>query len=307
MTEHNPLLRYRSQLRYDAARGILAALDPHAMPAAQWAEFSAPEPLAEALSAGLGGEAARFLAGYGLALAAHHWAARPSEARRAAIIQAGAWLRNALPADARAAALIDAALARADAAILAGNSAEAALVEFADADVARADRAAERCGRIAAGLLDEHDAVACGGHAGPALAWALVAARAEGKQPTLVFQTNHAWAAALAAQLGVATAQTGATICMLTAARIARDGSAAVRPGDGAVLLEARQNGLPCYLLSTDGPDPDCASAAQLAPAEVVAPAQISAIITHRGIYRPEMIERFLGEGDAPLDVIPLG
>jgi methylthioribose-1-phosphate isomerase len=306
VTEHNPLLRYRSQLRYDAARGTLAVLDARALPAAQWAELSAPEPLAEAVSAGLGGEAVRFLAGYGLALAAHQWAGRPSEARRAAIIQAGAWLRNALPNDARAAALIDAALARADAAILAGNDAEAVLVEFVAAELARADRAAERCGRIAAGLLDERDAIACGSLAGPALAWALVAARAEAKQPTLVLAAEHIDAAALAEQLGVPISTSGATICMLTAARVARDGSAAVAPGDGATALQARASGLPCYLLSTDGPDPDCASAAQLAPAEVVAPAQISAIITHRGIYRPEMIERFLGEGDAPLDIIPL-
>ena len=306
MTEHTLLLRYRSQLRYDAAQGVLAALDPHALPAEQWAAFSAPEPLAEALSAGLGGEGARFLAAYGLALAAHQWVGRPSEARRAAIIQAGAWLRNARPNDARATTLIDAALARADAAILAGNDAEAALVEFVAAELARADRAAERCGRVAAGLIDEHDAIVCGGNAGPALAWALVAAHAESKQPTLVLQTEHAWVAALATQLGVPTAQSGATICMLTAGRIARDGSAAVAPGDGSVLVEARNRGLPCYLLSTDGPDPDCPTAAQLAPTELAAPAQISAIITHRGIYRPEMIERFLGEGDAPLDVIPL-
>ena len=304
--EHSPLLRYATRLRYDAARGVLAALDLPALPAERWAEFGAPEPLAEALAAGLGGEAARFLAGYGLAIAARQWAGRPSEARRAAIIQAGAWLRNALPNDARAAALIDAALARADAAILAGHAADAALVEFVAAALARADRAAERCGRIAAGLLDERDVIACGHAAGPALGWALAAARAEGKQPALVLPAGAAWAAALAGQAGVPTAQSGATICMLAATHIARDGSAAVAPGDGAVLLEARNSRLPCYLLSTDGPDPARATAAQLAPAEVVAPAQISAIITHRGIYRPEMIERFLGEGDAPLDIIPL-
>jgi methylthioribose-1-phosphate isomerase len=39
----------------------------------------------------------------------------------------------------------------------------------------------------------------------------------------------------------------------------------------------------------------------------VVPPEQISAIITSRGIYRPEMVARYLGDGDAPVDVIPLG
>jgi methylthioribose-1-phosphate isomerase len=42
------------------------------------------------------------------------------------------------------------------------------------------------------------------------------------------------------------------------------------------------------------------------ATSDVLPPELISAIITSRGIYRPEMIARYLGDGEAPLDVIPL-
>jgi methylthioribose-1-phosphate isomerase len=42
------------------------------------------------------------------------------------------------------------------------------------------------------------------------------------------------------------------------------------------------------------------------AASTTIPPSLISAIITNRGIYRPEMIARYLGDGDAPLDVIPL-
>ena len=58
------------------------------------------------------------------------------------------------------------------------------------------------------------------------------------------------------------------------------------------------------YVLGGDGPDP--ALDTVVAAHDVMPPELISAIITSRGIYRPEMIARYLGDGDAPLDVIPL-
>ena len=80
-----------------------------------------------------------------------------------------------------------------------------------------------------------------------------------------------------------------------------------VAAGGSALAAQARSAGLPCYLVTLDGPDPAIATSAAFGAADtIVLPAQISAIITHRGIYRPDMVTRFLGEGDVPLDVIPL-
>ena len=45
---------------------------------------------------------------------------------------------------------------------------------------------------------------------------------------------------------------------------------------------------------------------AERAQVDVVQSELISAFVTDRGLYRPAMIGRYLDEGEAPLDVIPL-
>jgi methylthioribose-1-phosphate isomerase len=324
------IARYAETLRYDREGGVVRALDLRAYPGETLAvELDSAEAVAAAIEAGVVGRwAAPYLAGYGLALAARAWADRPSEARRGAIIQADERLRTAA-SDLRLARLLDPVLRRVDAAILGGADAEDTILSFADGEIARADRVAERAGRLAAGLLDQADTVLVPGFAGPALAWMLAFAREEGKQPRLAIPAgpeddgDARVAAGVAAELGVpATILDGAAleaslaegafgVMFAGAEAIALDGSVLVGHGAAQLALQARDRGVPRYLLGYDGPDPDAATALDLATPgeagrEIMAPALISAIITTRGIYRPEMIARYLGDGDAPLDVIPL-
>jgi len=333
-----PLLtRYADMMRYDRARGVAAAIDWRSYPARRdFAEYPTAEASAQAIGAAAVGDgsAPAYLAGYGLALAARAWAARPSETRRAAIIQAGEWLQRARPFDRRLARIVEEGMARADAAILAGGDAEAALLAYVDSEIKRADRVAERCGRLAAGLLEEGDHVLTHGFAGPALNWLLAFAHGEEhKQFHLTITTPTAepdsarLAAALATEIGVLVTQHHDSapersfidqrynVMFIGADRIAMDGGVAGLSASAVYVALARQHGTPCYTLGYDGPDPTCATTSDLsadtavgavADNSVVPPEQISAIITHRGIYRPEMVARYHGDGDAPLDVIPL-
>jgi methylthioribose-1-phosphate isomerase len=333
-----PLLtRYADILRYDHARGIAAAIDWRSYPTRRdFAEYPTAETSAQAIAAAAvgSGPAAAYLAGYGLALAARAWADRPAETRRAAIIQAGEWLRRARPFDLRFARIVEEGLARADAAILAGGDAEATLLEYVDSAIKRADRVAERCGWLAAGLLDQGDHVLTHGFAGPALNWLLALAHGEDhKQLRLTITTPPAQpdtarlAAVLAAEIGVPVAchhdveserifinQTY-DVMFIGADRMAMDGGVAAPSASATYVALARQHSIPCYVLGYDGPDPSCATTSHLsedlaagatANNAIVPPEQISAIITNRGIYRPEMIARYLGDGDTLLDVIPL-
>ena len=155
----------------------------------------------------------------------------------------------------------------------------------------------------------------------PALAWLLFHARErEGKRLQL-YITHHAadatrdqLVARLASEIGVPVTmpddlpneQFSLLVC--GAERIAIDGGVAGEPGLAPALDLARSRGIPRYVLGYDGPDPAAPSGADLAAgqSDLVAPELISAIVTSRGIYRPEMIARHLGDGDAPLDVISL-
>jgi methylthioribose-1-phosphate isomerase len=321
-----PLLaRNADALRYDRERGLALALDWRAYPArAGMAAYPNAESIAQAIEAGAARHAsAAYLAGYGLALAAREWAGRPSDARRGALIQAGEWLKRARPDDTRLNRLIEQGLARADAATLAGEDAEETLLRLVQAEITRADRVAERCGRIAAGLLDEADQILTHGFAGPALLWMLHVALAEHAKPiglaVLMLHPDDADArltADLAAEIGVparlldssapehAIEQAAPTVYIAGAERIALDGGVGGAPGAAEYAELARRRGLPRYVLGYDGPDPALPA---FAPTSDVSPPElISAIITSRGIYRPEMIERYLGDGEAPLDVIPL-
>ena len=170
--------------------------------------------------------------------------------------------------------LLDQALARADSATLAGEDAEAALLRLVQGEVSRADRVAERCGRIAAGLLDEGDYVLTHGFAGPALIWMLHVALAEQAKPTTLAvlapptpDYDMRLCADLARAIGLpvtlldvlaterAFEPVASTVFVAGAERIALDGS---EPGAGAARYAelARQHGLPCYVLGGDGPDP---------------------------------------------------
>jgi methylthioribose-1-phosphate isomerase len=212
---------------------------------------------------------------------------------------------------------------RADAATLSGENAEATLLDLVREEISRADRVAERCGRIAAGLVDEGDHIITHGFAGTALIWMLHVALVEQAKPIslAVFMPeppddDARLCVDLARTLGLdatpldaaaperAFEPATAAIFVAGAERIALDGAAAGGPGAARYAELARGHSLPRYLLGGDGPDPDLSTLA--AGGDVMRPELISAIITSRGIYRPEMIARYLGDGDAPLDVIPL-
>lgn len=319
------IARYADSLRYDRERGVLLALDWAAYPDAAWAELGDAEAVARAIgSHAAAGWPAPYLAGYGLALAARAWAGRPSDARRGMLIQAGEWLRRARPADRRLSAMVEQGLARADAALLAGADAEDALLRFVADTIGRADRVAERCGRIAAGLLDDGDRLLAHGFAGPALVWMLSHARERDDKRFQLYITHYPDGAALAQLAARLALEIGVPVTMLDdlpneqfsllvcgAERIAMDGGVAGEPGLAPALDLARSRGIPRYVLGYDGPDPAVPSGADLAAdtaglGDLVAPELISAIVTSRGIYRPEMIARHLGDGDAPLDVISL-
>ena len=212
-------------------------------------------------------------------------------------------------------AFLPSVLARVDAALVAGQDAEAVALGAVEQELRRGDRVAERSGRIAAELLDVRDRVAAHGGAGPALLALFASACPEPQAcPALLLADapGALWLEAVLQARGLAPQRIEAGVpapfdlLVVAAERIALDGSVAVLPGAAALVGLARQQDAPCYVLGYDGPDPDAPGAEALQSDEIIPPAQISAIITHRGTYRPEMIARHLGDGDAPLDLIPL-
>ena len=120
-----PLLTRRGDtLRYDRERGVVLVLDRRRYPhETVFVECADVEAVARAIETMVvqGGPPLAYVAGYGLALAARAWKGRPSEAQRAAIIQAGERLRHTRPTADDLHAIIAAGLARADDAILAGQ------------------------------------------------------------------------------------------------------------------------------------------------------------------------------------------
>ena len=335
-----PLLaRYSDLLRYDRARGLVLALDLRVYPrATAFVEHAGVEALAQAIEQGAvpGGPAIAWAAGYGLALAARAWRGRPSDAQRAAVIQAAERLRQAILPTGDPRRIVEQCLARADAAILAGADAEEAIADVVDGEVQRGDKVAERCGRNAAGLLDDGDRILTHGFAGAALVWMLYVAHVEQGRQIQLYVTearpglegarltaHQALAIGVPVTLltdsapGFGFARGLFTIYVAGAIRIARDGSVAAPIGTYQCAVLARRHHVPFYVLAHDGPDPATPTGADLpivqrdpsavlafagahiapegagayAPAgDVTPPELISAIVTHRGIYRPERI-----------------
>jgi methylthioribose-1-phosphate isomerase len=308
-------------LSYDRDAGVARLLDQREWPVRR-APLVCPDADAVAAAlAGVRGAPAALLAVYGLALAARAWRGRPTDAARSALIQAAERLRQARPDNPRLPGLLAGALARADAALLAGEDAEAALLAFAGDEMRRIDREAERCGRRAAGLLDAGDTLLLDGVPGGAAAFLLasapklrllVAAEGTGDAVHEAVPADQGDGSRVGdpaphapgrwfAQASDALAAGEATVYIATARRVALDGAVAVEPGVARRARLAAGHGVPCYLLAPGGPEPGAPDAVALAgePA-VLPPAAISAIVTSRGIYRPAMIARHLDDGDAP-------
>jgi methylthioribose-1-phosphate isomerase len=351
-----PLLTRRGDtLRYDRERGLVLVLDRRKYPhETAFVECADVEAVARAIETMVvqGGPPLAYVAGYGLALAARAWKGRPSDAQRGAIIQAGERLRRTRPTADDLHAIITQGLARADAAIIAGQDAEEVLMNFVAGEVSRGDKVAERCGRIAAGLLSDGDHILTHCFAGAALNWMLYVAHVEQEKQIQLYPTEtrpYLQGARLTAHQAL---EIGVPVTLLTdnmpgfcfargmfnvyvtaADRVALDGSIANKIGTYQYAVLARRHSVPFYVLGYDGPDPDTPSGADIPieerdPAEVLQfagvrtapegagayypafdvtpPELVSAIVTSRGIYRPERIADYLRDGDAPLDVIPL-
>ncbi|GAB4214626.1 MAG: hypothetical protein OHK0022_53450 [Roseiflexaceae bacterium] len=300
-------------LRYDRDQGVLLLLDAARLPdETAWIACADAQQLAVLLAAtdAFDGRWRAFAAGYGLALTARAWQGRPSDARRGAVILDAERLLQARPEPALR-AFLRGALAHADRTLMGGQDTEAALVAFVDGAVQRGDRVAARCGRIAAELVDGGDRLLAHGAAGPALAELLREAQGQKQIALALTEAPGVRQLALCIDPAPALIPAGAAgpfdVLLIAAERIALDGSVAVLAGAAALAQRARQDGVPCYVLGYDGPEADTPDAAALDEAEVVPPELISAIVTHRGTYRPAMIARHLGDSDPPLDVIPLG
>jgi hypothetical protein len=232
------------------------------------------------LAALVAADGAACLALYGLQLAADTQAGElSSAAARLASVRLGAL---------SVAAALDQALER-----RAAEHAEPLTLAIEQAQ--RTDRAAERCGRRAAELLDTADVLVAHLSCGLALGWMQQQAR---QSLGVVPQLRQELAAA-----------PDATLLLVGAESLALDGSATVIAAVAHGLAHAARQALPRYLIAPAGPVVRPAPASEYAPQAgllVVAPSQISAIVTDRGLYRPEMLARYLGDGGAPQDVIPL-
>src|SRR5687767_1999412 len=121
------LARQADTLRYD--NGVVRILDRRHYPdETRFLECADLESVARAITLldAQGGSPGACAAGYGLAVVARAWRHQPTDARRGALIQAAGVLREAQPRDAALERVVSHALARADAAILAGADAEEA-------------------------------------------------------------------------------------------------------------------------------------------------------------------------------------
>ena len=261
--------------QYDTAGVVRIRLNEAVYTITDAADLARYLPTLAAYDAG----AADVAAAYALALVARHWAGRPSQVQRGAVIQAAETLRQAVPVLPAGGALASTERAVDDALIAGGDGEQAALAQAAT-HAQQYTRAAERCGRRAAALLTDDDTVLL---AGPGLAGAAMLREAA------------------ALRLFLAETSTGATLAVCGAAFVARDGSTLLAAHTMQAAHAARAARLPVYLLCPHGPD-----AATDALPGGLPPEAISAIVTSRGIYRPEMIARHLNDGDAPLDVIAL-
>ncbi len=188
----------------------------------------------------------------------------PLDFARGAVIQAAETLRGVIPPP--HAPILDQALAIADGALLNGDDDVPALVAFTADAIARLDRAAERCGRRATALIDENDRLLIIGD-GAALRWMV--------QTAAVPRTT----------LRIAGE---ATICVVADAFAAMNGDVAgVHPEAVDVIALARARGVPVYALAPNGPTAAALTGARI-PAHL-----LNAIVTDRGVYRPERIATY--------------
>ncbi len=282
-----PLLTRRGDtLYYDTDRGAVLVLDRRKYPQeTTFVACATVEEVAHAIEAMIvqGGPPLAYVGGYGLAVAARQHRGWPAEALRGALIAAAARLRQTRPTADDLHTVIDQTLIVADRCFFAGGDVEQAIVEHVKREVDRGDHVSEACGRHAAALLHDGDAILTHCFAGAALNWMLyVAAVEQSKQISLICNETRPYlqgarlAAASGVEIGVPTTvitDNMAGYCFtrgmftkyITAAdRIALDGSIANKVGTYQYAVLAQRHGVPFYVLGYDGPDPATQSGADI-------------------------------------------
>ena len=217
-----------------------------------------------------GGPPLAYAAGLGLALA------EPSEAGYRA---AAARLLATRPTADDLHHLIPAALARALAALDAGEDPKQAVLDYVNAEIERGNRVSRMCGEHAAALLQDGDRVLTHCIAGAALCWMLWTAQRQGKAIHLIATETRPYlqGARLTAQCAK---ELGVEVTIITdgmpahlmsqgmidkficaADRITLDGHITNKVGTFQIAIAAHYHGIPFYVLGYDGPDPHTESA----------------------------------------------
>jgi len=326
-----PLLTRRgATLAYDRERSVVRVLDRRRYPhETQFIECTTLDEVAAAITDMVvqGGPPLAYVAGYGLALAAHNHRDWPTDQQRAALVQAAETLGHTRPTADDLHHILPAALKQGDAALMHGEAAAPVIADFVDAQVARGDAVAEMCGRFAAALLDDGMTILTHCFAGAALNWMLYAAHVEqGKR--LHLYANETRPYMQGARLTAHQAhEVGVEVTLLTdnmagfcfgrglfsayvtaADRIALDGSVANKIGTYQYAVLAQRHRVPFYVLGYDGPDPSTPDGASIPieerdPSEVLlcagvrtAPPGVGAYYPAFDITPPELVTAIITE-----------
>jgi len=217
-----------------------------------------------------GGPPLAYAAGLGLALAARDGKSYEAAAAR---------LLATRPTADDLHHLIPAALARALAALDAGQDPKQAVLDYVNGEIGRGNRVSRLCGEHAAGLLQDGDRVLTHCIAGAALCWMLWTAQQQGKTIHLIATETRPYlqGARLTAQCAK---ELGVEVTVITdgmpahlmsqgmidkficaADRITLDGHITNKVGTFQIAIAAHYHGIPFYVLGYDGPDPATESA----------------------------------------------
>jgi len=255
-------------LRFDRQQQAVVLLDRRAYPfRTTYVACRTVEETAQAIEQMVvqGGPPLAYAAGLGLALAG------PGLAD---LRQASQRLLATRPTADDLHAIVPQALRRAEAALAADESPQAAILDYVNGEIERGNQVSQACGAHAATLLRDGDRILTHCLAGAALCWMLWIARQQGKQVTLIPTETRPYlqGARLTAQCAV---EMGIPVKLITdgmpahlmsqglidkficaADRITLDGHITNKIGTLHNAIAASYYGIPFYVLGYDGPDP---------------------------------------------------
>ena len=263
-------------LRFDEAQQAVVLLDRRAYPfRTAYVVCRTVEETAQAIEQMVvqGGPPLAYAAGLGLALAGPDLA----DLRRA-----GERLLATRPTADDLHAIVPQALQRAEAALAAGQDAQAAILSYVNGEISRGNQVSQACGSHAATLLADGDRILTHCLAGAALCWMLWIAKQQGKRVTLIPTETRPYlqGARLTAQCAL---EMGIPVRLITdgmpahlmsqglidkficaADRITLDGHITNKIGTLHNAIAASYYGIPFYVLGYDGPDPQTPTASAI-------------------------------------------